>query len=78
MANEQLHADIAGLRADLQATNQSLSRITDTLEKITDDHEKRLRTLEEWRFRAAGILALIGFIGFPAMCAILYLFSKGH
>lgn len=36
-----------------------LGTIVDRLEKVLDDHETRMRSLEQWRWKAAGAAAVV-------------------
>lgn len=37
--------------------------------KLADDHEKRLRELEQWKWRLAGVVAVCGIV-VPALVAL--------
>jgi hypothetical protein len=85
-SNEQFHHDIAELRSDfsdlrtdLKVTNTTLSKMAETLAKITDDHEHRIREIEKDRWMVRGVLTLLGFIGFPTLCLLVYMVAtKTH
>jgi len=87
MNDNQLHADVAGLRADLQSTNKNLERFATALEKTLDNQGERLRvvelamtekadresiqTLRDFMMKAMGIIGLVGLIGLPTTVYLL-------
>ncbi len=76
MNDNQLHTDIAGLRADLQSTNRNVERIASALEKTLDDHEGRLRNLEEHVISSRAVIGLVKWLGPVTVAGLIFVLAK--